>query len=157
MRRPRVRSSVISTLFLGAAVAVLADGPADRSTAQEAVGAAADQTLGEDTASTAARAVAPGSAGMRAFLDPETGQLLSRPSDDETALRPSAGERVEPGHWLNTYSADLLQESLPVGGYKVDLRGRFQTAVVATIDPASGEAAVDCLPAAADEEPSDDR
>ena len=47
---------------------------------------------------------------------------------------------------LNTYSGDLLEEALPDGGFKVDLRGRFRSAGVATIDPVTDEVEIDCVP-----------
>lgn len=90
----------------------------------------------EDAAS-APEDVSPGTAGVRVYLDPETGEVLDRPTEQLT-------ERLLDQR-LSTHSRDLLEEALPEGGYKVDLRGRFQSAVVATIDPETDEVEIDCI------------
>lgn len=88
----------------------------------------------------AARSVAtPEASGLRVVLDPETGALIQDPSDipaDEEGLPPDR---------LRTYSGDLIQEPLPQGGFKVDLKGRFQSSLVATVDPLTDEVHVDCV------------
>ena len=93
--------------------------------------------------SPAAAARGAGGAGMRVYLDPETGALRTGPR----APLAEGEERgpLSPAERLNTYGGDLLQEALPDGGFKVDLRGRFQTSVVATIDPATDEVSIDCV------------
>ena len=94
---------------------------------------------------------APGGAGLRVYLDPATGLLRNRPTDPEAEeIIRDAAER------LNTYGADLLQEPLPQGGFKVDLRGRFQSAVVATIDPRTDEVKIDCISTPASKEVDDE-
>lgn len=85
-------------------------------------------------------------AGLRVRLDPVTGELRSRPAtvDEETAERTAL--RLDERY--STYGRDLVQERLAGNGFKVDLRGRFQSAVVATIDPVTDEVRIDCQPAA---------
>lgn len=91
------------------------------------------QASGEDAAA--------GRAGVRIYLDPSTGEIRSHPTpEEERQLRP-----LDPGHRLSRYGGDLLQEPIPQGGFKVDLRGRFQSAVVATIDPHSDTVTLDCV------------
>ena len=72
---------------------------------------------------------------MRVALDPETGELVQVPED----------ELDSPRRRMRTYSGDLVQEALPQGGFKVDLKGRFESAVVATVDPETDEVTVDCV------------
>jgi hypothetical protein len=99
---------------------------------------------------------APGAAGLRVYLDPETGELTGRPADPETETE---GGLMDPRQRLNTYGRDLLQERIESGGFKVDLRGRFQSAVVATIDPETDTVSIECVPGAVveatDEEEAD--
>ena len=97
-------------------------------------------------------AAAVGRGGVRVHLDPDTGRLLRDPAGAEGAPR-----QVVPGGRFSTYGGDLLEEPLADGGFKVDLRGRFQSAVVATIDPETGEAEIDCVTKPAGEEADDDR
>lgn len=85
--------------------------------------------------------LAPGAAGIRVYLDPETGRVIDRPDEPGAVPQPRGlADR------LNTYGGDLVQEPLPDGGFKVDLRGRFRSAVVATIDPVTDEVVIDCVP-----------
>lgn len=94
----------------------------------------------------------PGAAGLRVYLDPETGRIIDRPTDAEaiSALR-DQGER------FSTYGRDLLEEPLAGGGFKVDLRGRFQSSVVATIDPFTDQVTIDCVTSSARPEVADER
>ncbi len=121
-----------------------------------AAGAPAEKPMDEEPVAGMGPAVAPaGAAGIRAFLDLETGRLLARPPGGDAGA-PGDG-RLGAHHPLNTYAGDLLEEPLPDGGYMVDLQGRFQSAVVATIDPVSGESAIDCVVATAPAEAEDER
>ena len=64
---------------------------------------------------------------MRAYVDPRTGGLLPGPPAD---LPP---EPVSPAR--DRSSAGLVEVSAPGGGSMIDLRGRFQSPLVATIGP----------------------
>ncbi len=116
-----------------------------------AVGApAADPPEGAPSAEEVVAEPAAGESGVRAFLDPRTGELVGRPSREALdAELPGGVQDVD--HWLNTYAKDLVQEPLPGGGWQVDLKGRFRTALVATIDPETGEVSMECVPEAGDE------
>jgi len=95
-------------------------------------------------------------AGLRVYLDPETGEVSNRPADPASRLEAWGGV-LSPRDRLNTYGGDLLQERLPGGGFKVDLRGRFQSAVVATIDPETDTVKIDCVSTPAIGEVADDK
>ena len=137
MRRPRIASIVLTMAAALVAVALLAAG-------EQAETPGEPQPPRSEDAARSGEDSAPGAAGIRVYLDPETGEVLDRPTDPLT-------ERLLDER-LSTYSADLLEEALPDGGYRVDLRGRFQSAVVATIDPETDEVTIDCIsPAPTDE------
>ncbi len=72
---------------------------------------------------------AAGTAGLRAHLDPQTGRLLPGrpPGTPPLALLPEDLERLRTDHF------DLIEEPLPEGGFAVNLRGRFRSALVATV------------------------
>jgi len=71
-------------------------------------------------------AAAAASAGMKAYLDPETGKLGPPPaggSPDETLM-------------LNDSGDGLVQEVLPDGSVMMNLQGRFQEYMILQLDPA---------------------
>jgi hypothetical protein len=77
--------------------------------------------------------------GLRAYLDPETGRLVSKPPDVE-----EGGALSMPVDGLEQFSTShqgLVSEMTPDGGIMVDLRGRFRQGTLATIDE-SGEVRV---------------
>ena len=76
---------------------------------------------------TATTGVNAGQAGLRASIDPETGQLTSRPAD-------GAGlqSAVDPLNWS---SEGLQREVLPDGTVRVDLQGRFMSSSYAVRQP----------------------
>jgi hypothetical protein len=69
-------------------------------------------------------------AGMVVYIDPVTGAILREPAPGSTAL-PLSQEVSEA---LSTSSAGLVQVQLPGGGVMIDLQGRFQSPMIATID-----------------------
>lgn len=83
----------------------------------------------ESTVSQPAQALqpsSPGSAGMRIYIDPDTGEIG----------RPPAGSRagvLEPA--FSTSSQGLVEEPSPESGIMVDLQGRFRSPLMATIGP----------------------
>lgn len=122
---------------------LLASGPSgERPTAD----AATVRTPVTPTGDVAARPAPgdPGQAGIKAYLDPETGKLLAGPPAEEAEADPA---RLAPTaeEWINTYGKDLVQQPLEQGGYMVNLEGRFRSAVTVTIDPDTGEVASDCV------------
>ena len=143
MRKQRIVLTALAVTAALAAVALLADGRETEKPVKERPAPRAEVASGtlEDTA--------PGAGGMRVYLDPETGAVLDRPTDPLT-------ERLLDER-LSTYGGDLLEEPLPGGGYRVDLRGRFQSAVVATIDPETDEVEIDCISTVATAEDRDEQ
>ena len=82
---------------------------------------------------------------QRATIDPETGEFVNSP-EQET---PAASESIQPS--ALSISAETMEEAsspVPGGGVMIDLNGRFQSPVSATVEgngettiehPASGE------------------
>ena len=71
--------------------------------------------------------------GMKVYLDPQTGAILDKPAPGTAPMILSPQEQ----NALSTYSGDLEQitSSLPGGGVMLDLKGRFQSPLMATIGP----------------------
>jgi hypothetical protein len=80
----------------------------------------------------AVRAAAPGQAGMRAFIDPETGTLGGPVTDAGSNVIIDTGE-------------GLVEERLPNGAVKIDLQGQFQEYAVMQLD-ANGHPVMRCVP-----------
>ncbi len=79
-----------------------------------------------------------GAAGMRLYVDPETGEFVERPTV------PSTIELAEDG--VGPYSTSdegLYEVEAAGGGVMVDLQGRFRQAYVATVDE-SGNVKASC-------------
>lgn len=79
-------------------------------------------------------------AGLRVYIDPETGRFVPEPP---------AGAAVETdvatAEAVSTRSVDLVEQPSPVpgGGMMLDLEGRFQNAIEMSVD-ASGALSSDC-------------
>ena len=146
-RRAKPGAALVAALLLTAAAVLAAGIPAP----EPEQGASATTSQPDPGGPPAGREGVPGASGLRVLLDPETGRMRSRPVDPEAA-EASRGVRDR----LNTYGDDLIQEALPQGGFKVDLRGRFQSSVVAAIDPQTQEVTVDCVRSPAGEEAHDE-
>jgi hypothetical protein len=82
---------------------------------------------------------APGTAGMKVYIDPATGEFLEGPPE------PVIAEPVKDiNSPLSTSSEGLQEVAAPVGGgVMVDLKGRFQQRARATVDD-SGNVTVGC-------------
>ena len=68
---------------------------------------------------------------QRATIDPETGEFVN-PPEQET---PAASESIQPS--ALSISAETMEESsspVPGGGVMIDLKGRFQSPVSATVE-----------------------
>lgn len=92
-----------------------------------------------------------GAAGMTVYIDPQTGALLSAPAPGSVPLQLSPRER----NALSTSHQGLVEVPLPGGGYKLDLQGRFQNPLIATVG-ADGKVKMQHLsepPAAHDRKP----
>jgi len=81
------------------------------------------------------------SAGMRVYVNPNTGRIETPPADVRAAM--AAADRAV----FETSSAGLQETPSPVagGGIMVDLQGRFQTPIVATRS-ADGKLTIDHSP-----------
>ena len=149
--RPNTRVTLTMALVLATTMALAAA----RSARESPQSARPTTAPNEEDGGRAVEDTAPGRAGLRVYLDPETGELRSRPSDHGLDQELEEG-RPSAADWLNTYGGDLLQERVPQGGYMVDLRGRFQSSVVAAIDPDTDEVETDCLAGPARDEATDE-
>jgi len=81
--------------------------------------------------STPAQPRAAGEAGMRAYIDPETGTLGGPVADDGASVIIDSG-------------AGLVEERLPNGAVKIDLQGQFQEYAVMQLD-ANGHPVMRCV------------
>ena len=77
-------------------------------------------------------------AGMRLYVDPDTGEFVETPSE----AAPVEMAQDEMGQF-STSTAGLFEEEAPGGGIMVNLQGRFQQAYVAVIDE-SGNLSAGC-------------
>jgi hypothetical protein len=86
------------------------------------------------TSTPANTAAAPGSAGMRAYIDPETGKLGARPTG-----------YVDPDAETPIYDTGegLVEQVMPNGSVMVDLKGQFQDYAVLQIGP-DGKKVIRC-------------
>ena len=76
---------------------------------------------------------------QRATIDPETGEFVS-PPEQET---PAASESIQPSAF--SISAETMEEApspVPGGGVMIDLKGRFQSPVSASIQ-GNGETTIE--------------
>lgn len=79
------------------------------------------------------------SSGMRAYIDPATGELTSQPVVPELQPRGAAAAAA-----TSTSTQGLVEQPAPGGGVMVDLQGRFQNEMRATIG-ADGAMHTDCV------------
>ena len=117
----RASASIVAATLLAAAA--LADnastqpGPVETSATRETVPSAADSRATEP--STAAPA------GVRAFVDPETGRLTANPTQAQLQRAPVERRATT----LSRSTTGLRTFELSRGGQGLNLQGRFQTAV----------------------------
>ncbi len=106
---------------------IVADTQADQNTASE-------QPNQESVTTAQPRA----QGGFMAFIDPETGQLTSPTEGQARELMPLSYDEQNA---MSTSHSGLYMEEIPGEGMKVDLQGRFQSSVFATVDD-SGEVSI---------------
>lgn len=80
---------------------------------------------------------AQGSAGITVYKDPKTGRFVPVPQEGAAELSKALGDA------LSTSQEGLVEVPAPGGGFMVDLRGRFQSATMATV-AADGTVTVHC-------------
>ena len=68
---------------------------------------------------------------QRAYIDPETGEFVSPPKQET----PASSESIQPSAFSISHET-MEEESSPVpgGGVMIDLKGRFQSPVSATVE-----------------------
>ena len=81
-----------------------------------------------------------GQPGMRAYFDPQTGKI-GPPPPNQAAPHASAAEQ----NAYSTSSEGLIVVPAPGGGEMIDLQGRFETSITATLKP-DGTVETDCHP-----------
>ena len=79
---------------------------------------------------------APGRAGQRIHIDPQTGKRVPAPAG-------SVAIPADPA--FSTSHGGLVEEPAPGGGVMIDLQGRFRSAATAAVG-ADGKADLDCVP-----------
>lgn len=84
---------------------------------------------------------AQGATGMTVYVNPQTGEILAQPVPGGQPLTLSPEEQ----NAASTSHEGLVEVPAPGGGYMLDLQGRFQNPLAATID-ASGRLRVQHLP-----------
>ena len=92
--------------------------------------AAVAQPAGDAAPQTQA-APAPGQAGMVVHVDPQTGQIVPGPVPGTPPLQLSPADQNR----MSTSFQGLVERPAPGGGFMVDLQGRFQSPLMATIGP----------------------
>lgn len=77
-------------------------------------------------------AVNEGTPGMKVYIDPRTGRILTEPPPGTAPLQLTPNEQ----NALSTSHQGLVEvpSSSPGGGVKLDLQGRFQSPLIGTID-----------------------
>lgn len=86
----------------------------------------------KETAPTAAQAQSQGQSGMRAYVDPETGALVSQPVTEAQRLEAAAAAEADN---LNYSDIGLQKVMLPDGSVMVDLQGRYQMSMTVEVQP----------------------
>jgi hypothetical protein len=146
----------LPTSLVGVAAFVVALSPA---LPQEAPPALSKQTqAGPDTSVTQPQASNPAAAqsaqGMKVYIDPRTGAILREPAPGTVPLQVSPADQ----NALSTSHEGLVEvpSSVPGAGVGLNLQGRFQSPLFATID-ANGKVRVQHLhePAQADHDTHD--
>ncbi len=96
---------------------------------------AATQVVHASVSAAPAPAVLDASPAQKAYVDPDTGELIPRPAQDESA----EGNAIRPAA-LGSADEKIEIKSSPVegGGIMVDVKGRFQNPIKATVDGQSG-------------------
>ena len=125
-----------SVVVLAALVAVAAQSPLDTER---------DATASAGTSDLASQDVTPrGVGGMKAYRDPVTGERVGPPREavPPSVVQPSALSRSHTG-------LEVVPTGTAAGGFRVDLKGRFRSSLVATKQP-DGTVSTRCVHALPD-------
>ncbi len=133
--RERVRHGLLMSLLAAGACFAVAAQSASPGESQPSVsgqtetgpGAGLPQQLAGESAT-----VPSGASGMMIHIDPQTGAILKEPAPGTVPLRltPQLQNAFSRSH----QGLIEVPSSVPGGGVKVDLQGRFQSPLLATID-----------------------
>jgi hypothetical protein len=133
MKRYTHRNRLVHGLLMGllALVAwlVMAVQPAFPEEGQSASPGQTQRGANADTSQPPA-AVPEGASGMIIYIDPQTGAVLNEPAPGTVPLQWTP----ELQNALSTSQQGLVETPAAGGGVKVDLQGRFQSPLTATID-----------------------
>jgi hypothetical protein len=126
-----------SILFASVSYSQVSTGPTPKGDNAAEVTAAGQAPAGSDRNAPQASAgksaaASEGDAGMKVYIDPKTGAIVSEPPPGAPALQLSPQEQ----NALSTSSEGLapVPNSVPGGGLKIDFKGRFQSPLIATTD-----------------------
>ncbi len=134
--RKEVHGRVLAVLFavgacslLGAAPVMSGEGqscPAERTEAASSTAAA------QPPAQQSSPEIAAGGSGLTIYVDPRTGRILKQPAPGTVPFQLTP----ELQNALSTSHQGLVEvpSSVPGGGVRIDLQGRFQNPLFATID-----------------------
>jgi hypothetical protein len=88
---------------------------------------------GQPSAPHAGTDVSKDAPGMKAFVDPQTGAFTREPAPGTAPLQLSPAER----NAFSTSHEGLVEvpSTVPGGGFRLDLQGRFQSPLTATVGP----------------------
>ena len=92
-------------------------------------------TTGEATVPVTAALDHPGTAALRAMIDPETGQLVTGPAAAQLESGPNKSVDAELANMLSRSDEGLTAVHHPDGHVSVNLEGRFMSATVARLNP----------------------
>jgi hypothetical protein len=126
VRRTRIPVLVTAVVFGFAAVWTLTPSGRESSRAQTSAQSAIRKS----------QPSLPGVAGQRIYIDPATGKFTERPVDARAAQEDAQDNALSTSH------EGLVERPLPGGGSVIDLQGRFQSPLIATLD-ANGKLTID--------------
>lgn len=129
MKCPVYTIRLMSLLVVGACVILGAQPAVAGEALDPGTGVSMPAPTGSDSISSSAPS---GTSGMRIHIDPQTGQLTR---EAPAAVPPQLSPREE--NAFSTSHQGLVETLSPVpgGGVIVDLQGRFQSPLSATVDP----------------------
>jgi hypothetical protein len=155
-RHGRQRTRNLLTGFLGIACFVAAERPAFSEEGSPAPSAQTPAGLSVSVPQPSPETpdASEGTPGMKVYIDPRTGRIVSEAPPGIAPLPLTPKEQSA----LSTSHQGLVQapSSLPGGGVKLDLQGRFQSPLIATTD-ANGEVKIQHLGEQHDDRGSGDR
>jgi hypothetical protein len=95
--------------------------------------AAAQPAFSQDSGTQPGATQPPARSGMTVYVDPQTGALRGTPAPGTVPLEVTPELRTR----MSTSNQGLTEtpSTVPGGGMRLDLQGRFQSPMIATVDP----------------------